>query len=47
LSTTIASGTPPRRWKHPRVACKKSAIVLVKLNTVAWAAECGSVVTHP
>jgi hypothetical protein len=38
---------PPKRVKHPRAACRKSAIVLWKLNTVACAAECGSVVTYP
>jgi len=43
LSTTIASGTPPRRRKHPTEPCRKSAIVFEWL----WPAEWGSVVTHP
>jgi hypothetical protein len=40
-------GHPPRRTRQPTAACRKSAIVLEKLNPQAWAAECGSVVTHP
>lgn len=47
LSTTSASGTPPRRRKQPRIAGRRSWVVREKQNTAAWAAEWGRVVTHP
>ena len=40
-------GTPPSRSRVPENAGRKSAIVLERANTVACAAECGSVVTSP
>src|SRR5204863_10102358 len=47
LSTTMASGTPPRRPKHSTAPCRKSAMDLDRLYTTACAAEWGRVVTQP
>ncbi len=46
-STATASGAPPSRSRVPEKAGRKSATPFDKVETVAWAAECGRVVTRP